>query len=78
MSAPAWSSWLPPESLALLAAATWATASLLSAAASARMGPFAFTALRTALLLSCRRGMALAQGLMRSRGVTAALPPGRP
>ena len=54
MSAPAWSSWLPPESLALLAAATWATASLFSAAASARMGAFAFTRWRmvfAALLL---------------------------
>ena len=54
MSAPAWSGWLPPESLALLAAATWATARLFSAAASARMGAFAFTRWRmvfAALLL---------------------------
>ena len=66
MSAPAWSSWLPPESLALLAAATWATASLFSAAASARMGAFAFTRWRMVFAALLLWGMALATGQWRS------------
>ena len=66
MSAPVWSGWLPPESLALLAAATWATASLFSAAASARMGAFAFTRWRMVFAALLLWGMALATGQWRS------------
>ena len=66
MSTPVWSGWLPPESLALLAAATWATASLFSAAASARMGAFAFTRWRMVFAALLLWGMALATGQWRS------------
>ena len=61
-----WSGWLPPESLAVLAAATWATASLFSAAASARMGAFAFTRWRMVFAALLLWGMALATGSWRS------------
>ncbi|WP_240456773.1 hypothetical protein [Acidovorax sp. 1608163] len=63
---PVWSGWLPPESLAVLAAATWATASLFSAAASARMGAFAFTRWRMVFAAVLLWGMALATGSWRS------------
>lgn len=62
----AWPGWLPPESLAVLAAATWATASLFSAAASARMGAFAFTRWRMVFAALLLWGMALATGSWRS------------
>lgn len=66
MSGMAWPAWLPLESLAVLAAATWATASLFSAAASARMGAFAFTRWRMVFAAVLLWGMALATGTWRS------------
>lgn len=66
MSAGSWSGWLPPESLALLAAATWASASLFSAAASARMGAFAYTRWRMAFASLLLWAIALAGGQWRS------------
>ena len=53
---------MPAELMALLAAACWAAASLFSAAASARMGAFAFTRWRMAFASAVLWGMALVTG----------------
>ena len=57
---------LPAETLALVAAATWAGSSLLSAAAVARMGPFSFSRWRMAFACLLLWGMALATGSWRT------------
>lgn len=57
---------LPAETLALVAAATWAGSSLLSATAVARMGPFSFSRWRMAFACVLLWGMALATGSWRS------------
>lgn len=57
---------LPAETLALVAAATWAGSSLLSATAVARMGPFSFSRWRMAFACLLLWGMALATGSWRS------------
>ena len=53
---------MPPEALALLAAACWAVSNLFSAAASGRMGAFAFTRWRMAFASVVLWGAALAGG----------------
>ena len=53
---------MPAELMALLAAACWAAASLFSAAASARMGAFAFTRWRMAFASVVLWGIAVATG----------------
>lgn len=57
---------LPAETLALVAAATWAGSSLLSAAAVARMGAFSFSRWRMAFACVLLWGMALVTGSWRS------------
>jgi drug/metabolite transporter (DMT)-like permease len=57
---------LPAETLALVAAATWAGSSLLSATAVARMGPFSFSRWRMAFACLLLWAMALATGSWRS------------
>jgi drug/metabolite transporter (DMT)-like permease len=57
---------LPAETLALVAAATWAGSSLLSATAVARMGPFSFSRWRMAFACLLLWSMALATGSWRS------------
>lgn len=68
MTGSAWMSVLPPESLAVLAAATWAGASLFSATASARMGAFAFTRWRMVFAALLLGAIVLATGGWRSLG----------
>ncbi len=57
---------MPSEVLALLAAACWASSSLFSAAASGRMGAFAFTRWRMAFASLVLWGAALASGGWRA------------
>ena len=57
---------MPAEIMALLAAAFWAASSLFSAAASARMGAFAFTRWRMAFASVVLWGAALVTGGWRS------------
>lgn len=57
---------LPAETLALVAAATWAGSSLLSATAVARMGPFSFSRWRMTFACLLLWGMTLATGSWRS------------
>jgi drug/metabolite transporter (DMT)-like permease len=57
---------LPAETLALVAAATWAGSSLLSATAVARMGAFAFSRWRMAFACLLLWAMALVTGSWRS------------
>jgi drug/metabolite transporter (DMT)-like permease len=57
---------LPAEVLALVAAATWACSSLLSATAVARMGPFSFSRWRMVFACLLLWGMALVTGSWRS------------
>lgn len=59
---------LPPESLALGAAACWATASLFSASASAHMGAIAFSRWRMGFAALILWALALAGGGWRSLG----------
>lgn len=63
---------LPAETLALVAAATWAGSSLLSATAVARMGPFSFSRWRMAFACLLLWGMTLATGSWRSLQLDAA------